>query len=1270
MAEHATHQNPVEVSPAPSVMGVAANVRLDRPDSTSLARALVDQLLQHHGCKHDAHHPEHPRPPNVVTMADLIQRDCPDVLGVPTIAQHPTQWNQLFLPEQRRLLYTGLDCGPSLSASTAPPVVDVKFDTQPYRDSFQVRLDIDSAGGWASNLAVARAGLQWRAGRPAVSNLQSSLHLDHIQVQWTDSSTGRLRHARRPIHHVPHLPFGRLAEFPEVEMYLVFPRLYEPTRQHWVITKEEYILWTDHIFLPALRQVYPSSIVQHLPSSAAHIQLNATAARREGLARADVEIPHLQDFHFTLQSEALATLWDDIQQRIERAPHSQFQQCQILLTAKNLKLTTQRSTWAAVRDVFFSRWNRAVDATYLEQDFYDVAKEVLPFQLDPTADDSTPPALMLIWRECCLYGFRDWLCQHEVSAEVAPEVVSSPNAEPVRRSQRLATHPSSDIISPGVVVSDNASSGDAQSDPCLATDDEFEEEPVRSDEPSLPGSQSHDFSTRNSTPISSPSPHPSARWRQEYYTQSFVRAHGSMTLEPYPKSPLRKQGLLYCQLYNTSKDILAAGNHYPFQNERLDTLALDPGMVRTWQHIGGAVSHSPLTLLRAYLHTKQRCHAALQGCRNRCYGTREEYRVTGTVLVDLDRQLQQRACADTPLTMLSGPTPFFIHTTALMLDWWRWNLNKLCLGFEMTYSLQPRTVVHWEHTRVMIMFLQCLMCAYGGQGRHQLRYKLGLWIHWRVRPPREGSETDQVQEGMGMGDHLERYGYAWFADKLDWTAMTFRSPHRAHIIFNTPTLQSAYHRRYWRVVGTKNDFLLFHDIFYRLQDLRHDPRRSALLLQLLVDLCLRSFRKDVFQALVDRHTQQPLNPQTIQEACTGLVPLTGQGYRHVFQRGIVEDDLRFVTGSNMHVSHVEILFAWLWGWDGDGNQGDWERAYWECKPYRLFYRQCFGIIAQIHGMQQAREWRQRLKQTFIRTHWVLPYPSSQSFWSRGPHKRLQTWVSVHPGLTQYYQDRQPPHSGVIAPHEVDDLPVSGWERGAVPSALNIALPPIPTDLDAWLGVLDSSPPVSRGDIPLPARGMRDSGLSRYLQQSAPSQRVLRSFLHDRVISQSQLHTNEEWFSQHLVDHLRASIAAYQQEIRSLQPPNTVRQWQARARPRLTQGLNQLNLSVQQIEDDDSDPEGTRHRQRRLARRLGRMQKRLDLSLHELRRLNQCRDLMKLTHHVAYNRDRTLTKKQWDEEIHNFHSVRYQYRLSKKRLGRLSQESTPSCPDRTYLPSLF
>lgn len=147
-----------------------------------------------------------------------------------------------------------------------------------------------------------------------MSNLQGSLHLDRISVHWHDD---RPRTARRSLHQTPHLSFGRLENFPEVEIYLLFPHLYRPSRDHWDIPVEDYYTtWTDRILLPAIRQVYPESAVQHFPASAEQIALNASAAQVEGRSGPQIGPTYNHDLHYNLQGDQLGALWHDIQQRV------------------------------------------------------------------------------------------------------------------------------------------------------------------------------------------------------------------------------------------------------------------------------------------------------------------------------------------------------------------------------------------------------------------------------------------------------------------------------------------------------------------------------------------------------------------------------------------------------------------------------------------------------------------------------------------------------------------------------------------------------------------------------------------------------------------------------------------------------------------------------------------------------------------------------------------------------------------------------------------
>nr|KMM66544.1 hypothetical protein CPAG_02882 [Coccidioides posadasii RMSCC 3488] len=525
-------------------------------EDNTLAQELVAQLQTHHGCSTEAHAASEPLSMPTVSLSQMASWECPDVLEHASMSSYPIQWDTILPVHQRQRLYSGISASVEpLAHEEVPPrpaTIDLEGDTMPMPASLHAMIDIDSAGGLASSLAVAREGFQWKANRSLMSNLKSSLHLDPISVQWRDEQTER------------------------IEVYILFPRLFSPQCQHHIITEQEYALWTDKVFLPALHHVYSASTLLHLPSSAAHIQLSSTAAWAEGCNQTLHEQPWVQEFHFSLQPAGLHHLWEHVQTTIQDPGLQHFQGLMLLLTAKNLKLSTQHATWSSTRDAFFRMWNQAVDGRYLTTSFYDIGKE---HRVMSEASDSGHVQ----------HGLVEPALRSEDEDAYQPELSEGGEDEDDEDASNLGEH----------------SAGGAPVADAQASDSEHE--------------------------------HPQeGSWRKQFYLLLFLRDLGSMMLEPHWCSLLRRRGLLYCQFYNTVKEVFAAGQHSLFANENLDMLALDPGLVRTWQHIGKAISHSPLALLRAYIHTKWRCHVAISDCRQWSYGTREEYRVTAAVLQAMD----------------------------------------------------------------------------------------------------------------------------------------------------------------------------------------------------------------------------------------------------------------------------------------------------------------------------------------------------------------------------------------------------------------------------------------------------------------------------------------------------------------------------------------------------------------------------------------------------------------------------------------------------------
>ena len=86
---------------------------------------------------------------------------------------------------------------------------------------------------------------------------------------------------------------------------------------------------------------------------------------------------------------------------------------------------------------------------------------------------------------------------------------------------------------------------------------------------------------------------------------------GSATLEIPLECRHRNEGVSYIQHYPSFKEKLAAENTYPFSNAGFSNLTLSPKVIAAFQYIGDAISVRLEILIRAYIHSKLRCHYRL-----------------------------------------------------------------------------------------------------------------------------------------------------------------------------------------------------------------------------------------------------------------------------------------------------------------------------------------------------------------------------------------------------------------------------------------------------------------------------------------------------------------------------------------------------------------------------------------------------------------------------------------------------------------------------------
>jgi hypothetical protein len=106
---------------------------------------------------------------------------------------------------------------------------------------------------------------------------------------------------------------------------------------------------------------------------------------------------------------------------------------------------------------------------------------------------------------------------------------------------------------------------------------------------------------------------------------------------------------------------------YPFTNTAIEALALDKKLRKTWELVGGDLSHQPVALVKAYLYTKLRCHFALLGSMQKSFGIREEHRISRALIHKVDHHIRSPELHNRQLTVLADDnSPYCSFTTSTL----------------------------------------------------------------------------------------------------------------------------------------------------------------------------------------------------------------------------------------------------------------------------------------------------------------------------------------------------------------------------------------------------------------------------------------------------------------------------------------------------------------------------------------------------------------------------------------------------------------------------
>jgi hypothetical protein len=475
-----------------------------------------------------------------------------------------------------------------------------------------------------------------------------------------------------------------------------------------------------------------------------------------------------------------------------------------------------------------------------------------------------------------------------------------------------------------------------------------------------------------------------------------------MTVQANVKSQYRRSGLIWTQFYSSFKESLDAAKTYPFDNEAIEGLAIDPGVRRALASLAGVAPQNVEVLKTAYSHSKVRLYRAMRDWRDRSMGVREEHRITWPLLCAIEAELEnhealqdseaQKMRETGQLSSLNifnrysefSPSHVWNPTTRSFTRFVLRHANKYAAGFELALAACDKQGITREQSLVMIMFLRALRFAVKAGAIHQ---EPALWV-WK-REIKDSDDSVKNWYGMGMEKTMTRCGYGWFRTIIDPKRFTFKTRIDGSMLFGSRVLSSRYttHRDEIRQYESATQELdLCREYLRRTHS---DAVMHKKVIDRMIYLCLLQFRCDVGQVL-SKHAPKE--------------------YRSKLEYGDVQMDyehMRQALGSNLHLvqKNRASLRSFQDIWDRYWGPPDHKlRPNWESKPYRVLFFHAQRMMTQHYkypGIRGRQVWDELFSNALRKYTWIFPSspPSSSVFFLREKEK-FKFWSLIGGGTSQ------------------------------------------------------------------------------------------------------------------------------------------------------------------------------------------------------------------------------------------------------------------------------
>ncbi len=249
---------------------------------------------------------------------------------------------------------------------------------------------------------------------------------------------------------------------------------------------------------------------------------------------------------------------------------------------------------------------------------------------------------------------------------------------------------------------------------------------------------------------------------------------------------------------------------------------------------------------------------------------------------------------------------------------------------------------------------------------------------------------DDICEGVGINDMMEKFGFAWWKPKIDWSCWQLADTFANHFFTNQPEFLRRYRRRHQQVLRVHEATVIYGLIEEWLTTRPKHPQIVDAIFDFAIGFIALEFRRDIWSQMTSTKSIQNLTPELKYQLESGAIPLTFSNVGKYGADGPIELQ---VSNKVFHKQKAQVLLDYILGFQPffDPSGRPKERASWANKPCRLAYRQIYNLLSQHLSSSAVDTWKRRLFYVIHAINPLLPIPDKQTFIQRRKGKQNYVW---------------------------------------------------------------------------------------------------------------------------------------------------------------------------------------------------------------------------------------------------------------------------------------